>query len=223
LFYLDRSQIFRAKDLERLGWLDHGFGTRLSLPDPAAAETATAKQIHSDRVLAANRAGDLGEGDALISNRAGLTLAIRTADCLPILIADPRNRAIAAVHAGWRGAADNIAAKAVLALTEQFGSRPEELLVAIGPGIGACCFEVGAEVAARFVSFFPERTDLDGQTKIDLPETIRRQLSRNGVTLGQIVTAGLCTCCQADTFHSYRRDREAAGRMTSTIRIRESR
>lgn len=180
----------------------------------------TAKQVHSDRVLVADRAGDLGEGDALISNRPGLTLAIRTADCLPILIADPTKHAIAAVHAGWRGAADNIAAKTVAALTERFGSRPEDLLVAIGPGIGVCCFEVGPEVAARFVPFFPERTDLDGKTRIDLAETIRRQLGRNGVTVGQIVTAALCTCCQPDTFHSYRRDRDAAGRMISSVRIR---
>jgi YfiH family protein len=220
LFYLDPSQIFRADNLERLPWLEHGFGTRLSLPDHKPTETATLKQIHSDRVLLAEAAGNQGEGDALISNRPGLTLAIRTADCLPILIADPKNHAIAAVHAGWRGAVADIAAKAALALTRQFGSRPEELLVAIGPGIGACCFEVGAEVAVRFVSFFPERPDLNGRTKIDLAETIRRQLRRNGVTLGQIVTADLCTCCQADTFHSYRRDREAAGRMVSSIRIR---
>jgi len=220
LFYLDRSQIFRAQELDLLPWLAHGFGTRLSSLDSPAAELVTAKQIHSDKVLVAERAGNLGEGDALISNRAGLTLAIRTADCLPILIADPRNHAVAAVHAGWRGAAENIASKAVLRLTEQFGSRPEELVVAIGPGIGACCFEVGPEVASRFASFFPERTDLDRRTKIDLAETIRRQLGRNGVTLGQIVTAGLCTCCQPDTFHSYRRDREAAGRMVSTIGVR---
>jgi len=219
LFYLDRSQIFRAQELDRLSWLEHGFGTRLSSLDSPSPEMVTAKQVHSDRVLVADRAGNLGEGDALISNRPGLTLAIRTADCLPILIADPRNHVVAAVHAGWRGAADSIAAKTVLALTERFGSRPEDLVVAIGPGIGVCCFEVGPEVAARFVPFFPERTDLAGKTRIDLAETIRRQMSRNGVTLGQIVTAGLCTCCQPDTFHSYRRDRDAAGRMTSTVRI----
>jgi polyphenol oxidase len=220
LFYLDRSQIFRAQELERLAWIEHGFGTRLSLPNPSPAETATVKQIHSDRVVVANRAGDLGEGDALISNRPGLALAIRTADCLPILMADPKNHAIAAIHAGWRGIVENIAGKAVVALTAEFGTRPEDLAVAIGPGIGACCFEVGPEVAARFSSFFPERTDLDGRARIDLLETIRRQLSPNGVTVGQIATAGLCTCCQPDTFHSYRRDRDVAGRMITSIRMR---
>jgi len=219
LFYLDPSQIFRAQELERLPWLEHGFGTRHSFVDQNTAEIATLKQIHSDRVIVANRAGDLGEGDALISNRAGLALSIRTADCFPILIADPRNRAVAAIHAGWRGAVENIAAKTVIALAKEFGSRPDELVVAIGPGIGACCFEVGSEVAARFGSFFPERTDLGGRAKLHLDETIRRQLGRNGVTVRQIVSADLCTCCQPDTFHSYRRDREEAGRMVITIRI----
>jgi polyphenol oxidase len=219
LFYLDQRQIFHAPNLGQLPWLKHGFGTRHSSLDSAANEFVTLKQIHSDKVVLADRAGNLGEGDALISNRSGFTLAIRTADCLPILIADPVNRAVAAVHAGWRGVAENIAAKTVNTLTEQFGSRPGDLLVAIGPGIGPCCFDVGPEVAARFASSFPERTDLDRRTTVDLAETVRRQLSRNGVTLGQIVTAGLCTCCRPDTFESHRRDREAAGRMVATIGI----
>jgi YfiH family protein len=219
LFYLDASQIFRAQTLERLPWLEHGFGTRHSVVDPNGAEIATLKQVHSDRAVVADRAGELGEGDALISNRPGLTLAIRTADCLPILVADPKNRAVAAIHAGWRGAVEDIAGKTVAALAYKFGSRPEDLVVAIGPGIGVCCFEVGGEVASRFGSFFPERNDLGGRTKLDLDETIRRQLGRIGVTVGQTVSARLCTCCQPDTFHSYRRDRELAGRMVTSIGI----
>jgi polyphenol oxidase len=163
--------------------------------------------------------GAAGEGDALISNRPGVMLAVRTADCLPILIADPKNRAVAAVHAGWRGAVLEIAAKAVETMRHEFRSRPEDLVVAIGPGIGGCCFEVGPEVAAQFAPFFPDREDLSGRTKVDLEETITRQLRRNGVTEGQINRSRLCSCCNRDQFESYRRDREAAGRMVSAIGI----
>jgi copper oxidase (laccase) domain-containing protein len=92
-------------------------------------------------------------------------------------------------------------------------------VVAIGPGIGACCFEVGPEVAVQFQQWFPERPDLASRTKVDLAETISRQLRRNGVTMGHPATTNLCTVCDTGLFHSYRRDREQAGRMTATIRI----
>jgi polyphenol oxidase len=97
----------------------------------------------------------------------------------------------------------------VEAMTREFGSATEDLVVAIGPGIGACCFEVGPEVAAQF--------QLSGRTKVDLIETTCRQLGRKGVTAGQISTAPLCTFCDPKLFDSYRRDREAAGRMVSMI------
>lgn len=165
-----------------------------------------------------DHAGVIGEGDALISDKPGIALAIRTADCLPVLIADPLHRAVGAVHAGWRGTALEIVPKTIRAMGQRFGSRQEDLVIAIGPGIGGCCFEVGPEVAQKFAAFFPERQDLAGRAKIDLAETIRRQLGRNGGSVGQLALSGLCTVCQPELFHSYRRDREAAGRMVSAIR-----
>jgi YfiH family protein len=164
----------------------------------------------------------MGEGDAMISNTPGLTLVIRTADCLPILIADPENRAIAAVHAGWRGTVSQILAETVRAMSHQFGSRPKDLVIAIGPAIGECCYEVGPEVAERFSGFFPERQDLMGSARVSLAEATIRQLRRNGGSVGQIDSSGLCTRCLGDLFHSYRRDGEAAGRMFSAIRIQEN-
>ncbi len=190
-------------------WLRHGFGTRLSVEWPDSNHFATAKQIHSDRVLLVNAPGLQGDGDALISNTPGIHLSIRTADCLPILIADPRNRAVAAVHAGWRGVVSEIAPKAVKAMHDQFGSDPSELVVAIGSGIGKCCFEVGPEVAEQF--------QLSGRTKVDLLETTCRQLGRNGVRSSQISATPLCSCCNPELFESYRRDRESAGRMVAMI------
>ncbi len=148
-----------------------------------------------------------------MSNLSGIPVVIRTADCLPILIADPRNRAVAAVHAGWRGVVCEIASKAVEAMTQEFGSKPEDLIVAIGPGIGPCCFEVGPEVAVQF--------QLTGRTKVDLVATTCRQLRRNGVSARQVSLSGLCTYCNPELFESYRRDREAAGRMVSLIGVNE--
>jgi YfiH family protein len=220
LFHLDSGNVYRAPVLEELAWLEHGFGTRLSSHWPDRANLATLQQIHSDKVLVADRAGPMGEGDALISNQPGITLSIRTADCLPILMADTRNRAIAAVHAGWRGTIQEIVPKTIQAMADRFGTRPDDLVVAFGPGIGACSFEVGPEVAIQFAKLFPERTDLDQKTKVDLVETNLRLLRRNGGSVRQIATSGLCTYCRPDLFHSYRRDGEAAGRMVSAIRIR---
>jgi YfiH family protein len=221
LFRLDGRGVYLAQALEELPFVVHGFGTRFSSEWPQTdTRIATLRQTHSNTVLLADREGCLGEGDALITNRPGLALAIRTADCLPILIADRSKRAVAAIHAGWRGTVLEIAPKTVRVMQEQFGSQPEDLLVVVGPGIGSCCFEVGPEVAAQFSKFFPERKDLSERTKIDLVETIRRQLGINGGREGQYFASSLCTVCHASLFHSYRRDREAAGRMISVIGIR---
>lgn len=221
LFRLDSSHVYRALRLEQFPWLEHGFGTRLSAGWPDSATLATAKQIHSDQVLVATHPGNFGPGDALICQRPEVTVAIRTADCLPVVIVDPRTRAVAVVHAGWRGVAGEIVPKSVTAMMEKFGSRPEDLEIAIGPGIGPCCFEVGPEVAVQFQVFFPERDDLTGRTKIDLAETISRQLRRNGVSTGQISASGLCSCCNPELFESYRRDRDKAGRMVTAASIRK--
>jgi YfiH family protein len=211
--------VYRAAALEQLPWLEHGFGTRSASSWPGDVETATLRQVHSDTVLYADHGGVIGEGDALITDKPGIALASRTADCLPVLIADAVNRAVAAVHAGWRGTALEIVPKTMTAMGQRFGSRPEDLVIAIGPGIGACCFEVGPEVAEKFAAFFPDRQDLMGRAKIDLAETIRRQVGRNTGSTGQPAASGLCTVCQPELFHSYRRDREAAGRMVTAIRI----
>jgi polyphenol oxidase len=218
LFLRGTDNVFRAEALDDLPWLQHGFGTRLSVGWPAIKNLATAKQIHSDRVLIVESGGPQGEGDALISNRPGVGLTIRTADCLPILIADPRTRGVAAVHAGWRGVVSEIVSKTVHALCQEFDSKPGELVVAIGPGIGGCCFEVGPEVAIQFAPFFPE-LDLSGRAKIDLVETTCRQLRRNGVSREQITASGLCSYCNPELFESYRRDRDASGRMVAMIGV----
>jgi len=122
------------------------------------------RQIHSDIVQVVNSSNsepsaDAVKGDALITNEPGLLLVVQTADCVPILLADKKRRAIAAIHAGWRGTLQRIAEKALGRMQMEFGTRPEDVIAALGPGIGQCCFEVGPEVVAEFAAKFPEASE----------------------------------------------------------------
>ncbi|MGD0668357.1 MAG: peptidoglycan editing factor PgeF [Bryobacteraceae bacterium] len=208
MFYLDSNHFYRVSELDDMPWLLHGFGTRQADIPARFKRLATLKQIHSaECVAAAGRSGVLGTGDALLENTPGAVVAVKTADCVPLLLVDPRHRAVAAVHAGWRGTVAGIAQRAVAALGTQFGVRAGDLHAAIGPAIGKCCYEVGAEVAAQF--------GLNGRAHIDLAEEVRRQLEAAGVGVQRIYVAGLCTKCRADEFHSFRRDGAAAGRLYS--------
>lgn len=212
MFYKDPARVYRLQALDKFDWLVHGFGTRdAQLPE----NLVTLKQIHSTTCLVAEgRSGILGEGDALLENTPGHIVAVKTADCIPVLLADVRNRAVAAVHAGWKGTVGGIAAGAVRAMAEHYGTRPGDLRAVIGPGIGSCCYEVGPEVASQFG--YPP----DGHVHIDLPDANRRKLVEAGLSPEHIWMAGLCTRCRADEFYSFRREREHAGRMHSFIGIR---
>jgi YfiH family protein len=202
--------------LLQFAWLEHGFGTRHStLAQDAMMTMLSLTQVHSAVVVsvAGNSAmtGCAGEGDALITDRPGASLSIRTADCFPILLADPEHRAVAAIHAGWRGTDQGIVGRTLDTMCADFDTSPAQVAVAIGPGIGSCCYEVGEDVARRF-----GRT---GASHIDLAAINREQLIRAGVPASRIDTLTLCTYCDSARFHSYRRDREQAGRMISLVRI----
>jgi YfiH family protein len=169
---------------------------------------ASLKQIHSAIAVYAPEPVWLGEGDALFTDRPGVILSVRTADCYPVLLAATNARAVAVVHAGWRGTAAEIVARTVEKLRALAGAG--DVLAAIGPGIGKCCYQVGEDVARRF-----------GQSEagfLDLAEVNRKQLFAVGVE--QVEITGGCTRCQEERYHSYRRDGEAAGRMISFIGIR---
>jgi YfiH family protein len=199
--------ILHSPLLSQLAWIDHGFGTRLA---PLSQEgIASLKQIHSALVLAAEHPGCAGEGDALLTSRPGLRLSVRSADCYPILLADTKRHAVAVVHAGWRGTADRVVVETIAKMRAQFGTSPTDLLVAIGPGIGVCCYEVGAEVARLF--------GLEGAGRVDLAAANRRQLIEAGVQEPHIDVLGGCTFCNAARFYSFRRENERAGRMISYI------
>jgi YfiH family protein len=210
VFHKDQQGIWRAQPLDALDWLVHGFGTRGS---PVPANLATLHQIHSATVVqAAGRSGCLGEGDALITADPGAFVGVKTADCLPILLVDDRRRAVAAVHAGWRGTVQQIVRQTVEALRQHCSSRPEDLHAAIGPGIGVCCYEVGPEVAAEF--------GFSGRVHMDLADANRRQVIDSGIPPSRIYLAALCTMCGGEQFYSFRREKEQAGRMFSFVGLR---
>jgi hypothetical protein len=197
-----------APNLVELDWLTHGFGLRDS---EYPAGICSLKQIHSKIVFEAP--GDsVREGDSLISSHPGTIIGIRTADCVPILLADPGTHAIASIHAGWRGTAENIVGETIAAMASKWQTRPEDVRAAIGPSIGLCCYEVGPEVAARF-----GRTDGTKKIHLDLPNENEKRLRAVGVR--NIWKSGECTFCANQRFFSFRRERESAGRMISFIGI----
>lgn len=217
---IERSSdgLWRSSLLARESWLEHGFGTAVC---PPTGPYLFLKQVHSTLTADASCWTPDLEADALISSTPGLTVAVKTADCVPILLADPVRRVVAAVHAGWRGTAGGIAEKAIGELARRYGSYACELLAALGPSIGPCCFEVGPEVAPLFQPYFPERQDLDRKTKVDLREANFRILARAGVPLERIDSENApCTFCGGLEFHSWRRDGLPDSRMFSTIALR---
>ncbi|MBC8530873.1 peptidoglycan editing factor PgeF [Gehongia tenuis] len=191
-------------------------------------------QVHEDRVWAPEGA-DRGMGvldrenmekaDALITDLSGLTLVKHTADCVPVLLLDPAAKAVSAIHAGWRGTAKRIAQRAVEAMARRYGSKPENILAAIGPSIGPCCFEVdepvyGAMAKAGLLSAALVRDKKNGHYDMDLWRANARALMDGGLLAEHITIAGLCTRCRGELFFSHRRDRGKTGSLAAMIALK---
>lgn len=209
-----------------------------AVADGTAMELVTVGQVHSAAVrdleveegpwMTAEGKAAL-EGDGLVSASAGRLLAILTADCVPVLVADTRTHAVGAFHAGWRGTLGRIVQRGVAMMEERYRSRAEDLVAAIGPCIGACCFEVGEDVWEAFGAEFADAAELfvrvpgsAGKFRMDLVEANRRQMVAAGVRAGQVSVAGECTACaRAEDgrrrFYSYRAEGGRCGRMLSAI------
>jgi hypothetical protein len=195
----------------------------------AADRVSRLRQVHGHRVVVASQeTGPLPDADIVISNRTDLALAVQAADCVPLLIADTRTGAVAAAHSGWRGLAAGVPGETVAGLNREFGSRPGDLLAAIGPAIGQCCYEVGGDVREAMVRTFgePEASNwftagrTSGKWMFDTWASARAQLETAGVPVDRIFSAGLCTASHPDAFCSYRRDGAPAGRIAAVIRPR---
>jgi YfiH family protein len=157
-------------------------------------------------------------GDALVTDVPGLALFLAFGDCAPVLLCDPVRRAIALVHAGWRGTAQAVVPRTIALMGERFGTRPTDLLAAIGPAISACCYEVSAEVITAFsahplaeaTACFEQRAD--GRTFLDVACSNEGQLLAAGVAHERIARSGFCTGCRTDLFYSHRREPKPSGR-----------
>src|SRR5712692_451270 len=196
-FYFDSQGSLRLRELDQWPWLVHAFSTRaagnLAHPDDQrrfvqtlngdGMRLVTLRQIHSAMVYVADENLAPGrQGDSLIVTEAGTLVGIKTADCLPVLLADPRRRVVAAAHAGWRGVAKRVVEKTAGEMRRLFDCDPADLVAAIGPGIQACCFEVGPEVLEEFRSQFADAADF---CRADSPNPAMTLLPRQVMTGAQ--------------------------------------
>ena len=186
---------------------------------------ATIRQIHSTHIVAveAETMESPSEGDALITRTPGRLIGILTADCVPVLLVDTRQRIVSVLHAGWRGTVGAIAAHGAAALERQLGSKPADLLAVIGPSIGPCCYTVGDEVRRAFQTKFDYADDLFQADRLDLWAANRRQLLAAGLRPSAVTTLGLCTVCTRSAgqplFFSHRAERGRTGRMMTVAGI----
>ena len=181
---------------------------------------ARVRQVHGCRVVEVEAGTEpVEEADAVATVVPGVAACVSIADCVPVLLADPRSGAVAAVHAGWRGTIGGAAAAAVKALVDRHGARPGDLLAAIGPGIGPCCFEVSRELAVRFRDEVGvvTATPRDHGSRVDLWRANEVLLRRAGLPGQRIETLARCTSCEERTFFSHRRDRGLTGRHVAFI------
>lgn len=225
---------------------------RKSSSSPRELPLVTLRQIHSDLI---HRITEIPEdkaalaGDGMLTDIPGILLAILTADCLPVIIVDPKRRAVGVFHAGWRGTAKRIVEKGVGEMHRWFGSQPPDLKAAIGPGIRGCCYEIGPEVQSTFEAQFsyghelfreskerneihekypllfltaraPGHSELPKKIFLDLAEANRRQLIAAGVLTKNISDLGQCTLCHQDVFFSHRGAKGVTGRMMAVAGIR---
>lgn len=209
--------------LTKLDRTMHGFATKpdTEFPEPVI----TSKQVHGVEIhIAQGNEKNLDGFDIIMTEKPGVSVAIRTADCLPVLLVEPERRIVAAVHAGWRGTLARVSEKAVKKILS-LGGHADRILAVMGPSMGKDCYEVEADVANPFRQKFPDWwTEIltpVSHTKwlLNVPETNRLQLLAAGLRPENIDHIDLCTHCREDLFHSYRRDGEAAGRMVNFIRL----
>jgi polyphenol oxidase len=200
------------------------------------------RQIHSDVVrivgegdgalegrLETGEGKAVWEGDGLVTDLPGVLLAVGTADCVPVLVVDVEKRVVGAFHAGWRGTVAKIVEKGVAMMGERYGSRAQDLIAAVGPSIGACCYTVGEEVRAAFGEQFEYAEELfrrgdAGELRVDLWEANRRQLLDAGVGVERISVVGECTACARGAggelrYFSHRGEKGLAGRMLNVVGV----
>jgi len=187
------------------------------------------KQVHGTNALVVDRPlveSDQFPGgwDALVTDQPGVMVAVRTADCVPVLVHDPRRRVVASIHAGWRGVVAGIVPKTFTLIADRFGSKRSDFRVSIGPSAGPCCYEVDDAVLDHLPGGIRDwesvvRDYRRDKARLDLKALIRRQVEGEGVPAPSVSAVNLCTICHADLFYSYRREGRVNGTMVSGITL----
>lgn len=188
-----------------------------------------AYQTHSDNIYVIKNEKSLGWNsledaiancDALITNQKNVMLTVLTADCVPILLHDPINHVVAAVHAGWKGTKNEILIKTIKRMQEEFSSNPQEMIAGIAPSIGQCCYEVDWNVAQHFSDIKNSYTQHKDKYMLDLPFINQHQLLKAGLKEENIELSGICTACENEHYFSYRKEGGCSGRFMSLIGLK---
>lgn len=191
------------------------------------SKTVLSKQTHTDNIRIVTKddwgkgivkTSDISDTDALVTNIEGTALTVFSADCTPVLLYDKENRVIAAIHSGWRGTVKNISAKCVKLMREAFGSNPKNIIAAIGPCIGPCCFEFGPDAVDYFDKAYLKPTE-NGKYIVDIQSIISDSLLSCGLLSDNIDISDICTVCHSDMFYSYRKHKDKTGRQIAIIML----
>ncbi|MDO8462389.1 MAG: peptidoglycan editing factor PgeF [Deltaproteobacteria bacterium] len=219
--------------LGKIKGVTHGFGTRF---DAVPLNGHLLQQVHGKKIIVIRRGEECRgvlqyaptnepKADAWITNASSIVLGIKTADCVPILMYDPIQKVVAAVHAGWKGTSFNISGETVKMMREEFYCKPSDIIAAIGPAVGFCCYEVEDDVVSLFKKNYGPNPALvvkgekKGKYFLNTQGVNRRQLLEGGLLPEKIETIFLCTHCRADLLHSVRRDGDEAGRQVSWVSL----
>lgn len=197
----------------------------------------TCQQVHGEKIVkvtgemagmgSVDYSSTVPDADGLITNVPGIPLMLFFADCTPILLVDPVEKAIGLAHGGWKGTVASIGSKTVAEMQKEYGCKPENMFAAIGPSIGPCCYEVGIEVVEKFKASFPGfwsqlvEAKANGKYNLNLWEANRLQLAEAGILPDRIDVAGVCTSCNNRQFFSYRADKGKTGRIAALLCIEE--
>lgn len=190
--------------------------------------TVLAKQTHTDNIRIVTeddcgkgivRASDIEDTDGLVTNISGIALVVFSADCIPVLFYDPKNRVAAAVHSGWRGTVKKISARCIEVMSDVYGCSPKNILAAVGPSIGPCCFEFGSD-APRYFEKKYQTPKSNGKFMIDLWAMISDTIEEAGVLRGNIDISKVCTVCSGGKYYSYRCQKEHTGRQGAVIMLK---
>lgn len=223
MFYFDNLngyKILKSDFLDKISGVDAFFTTRCEenpIKSDFASRVITPDQTHSDHIEIVDERNEYPETDGLITTEPDTAIYLRFADCTPIIFYDKEHNIGAISHAGWKGTASRIAVKTVAKMVLNFSTKPENLIVLIGPAISACCYEVGEDVKNKLLSTVNNHDKLFNGNKADLKKINARQLETIGVNTIDICP--YCTCCNNDLFYSYRKENGTTKRHFAVFKL----